>query len=230
MNQPAPLRYATLCLGTRSDAAAWEKGCNDLGLTKAFSCIKAKVTTDDVMGFLGAGADWAFMAGHSGGDDLYGEFTRPTITFKADAITIYEQHKGPSRTLRTNDPAFRMRPLKLVVFAGCAPFTHRGGGCAPVLRELFGGAAILGTETLTGPEMMKMMLGGVGSVRGFFGHYASLRDPVKAWMEAARGIYGGGPPMPHKEVSVEDNFRALDASGQHWKVSNKQVVTAPPVK
>lgn len=230
MNQSAPLRYATLCLGTRNDAAAWEQGCESLGFTKAYSCIKAEVTPADVLQCLGTPADWVFMAGHSGGDDLYGEGTKPHIKFSRDAIVVYNTFSGTPQTVKVGDPTFKLRSVQVVVFAGCAPFT-RFGGCAPILRVLFGNAAILGTSSLTGPTMMKTMFAGIGAARGFFGNYASNgQDAVKAWMSTAQAIYGGGPPMPNKTVSVEDNFRALDASGKHWAISDKKIVPGPAIQ
>jgi len=134
--------------------------------------------------------------------------------------------------LDPNSEAFQMKSVKVLFFTGCCIFIEKW--VLEMLRRIFGNPVILGTVFLTGHGYTHTMFDGLNeSNPGFFKRYAANGgDPVAAWMETARTIYGGAlPDAKHpiiapdgKRISAEENFRALDTSGQEWMIRDKKLI------
>lgn len=82
------------------------------------------------------------------------------------------------------------------------------------LRQLFVNPLLLGYAAVCGVEINKVML------ERFFRRVQPGQNGPKAildaWMEAANSYYGGGP--------IEHMFRAVDVTGQEWKIVGKKIV------
>ncbi len=231
--------YATLSLGTTAQPGIWNKRCTELGLVQMFSSIKLKTPAEEIRSFFGTRADWVLMSGHSDGSDLYGDTMPPFLQFKRDHTIEIMADDGKTRT--TLDPksdAFRMNSVKVLFFTGCCIFLEQTGydlWALKVIRAIFGKPVILGTSFLTGRGYTQTMFDGLNdSNPGFFKHYKDNGgDPVAAWMETARKIYGNAKPdekypilRDGKGVSAEENFRALDVNGQEWMIRDKKLIKA----
>lgn len=209
--------YATLCLGTRRDAATWEAGCDGLGHRRGVSIRAPAPTADALASFFAGDAQWLYLGGHFGGTRLYNEAGTTAVSFGSDAVVVTTP--AGERTLTKGREFMLHTSAFVVLWGGCSVCS--GDATIRTLRSLFGQHVLLGFAGLTGWSMVDTMLGG-GAMRNHF--FKRLRDGgpqtmhavAMAWMGAAAAWYGKGPN--------EAKFRAVDWEGQEWKLADGRIV------
>lgn len=212
------LKFSTLELGNPTDGKTYEAGCRSLGMEAEDSLMTSKPGTAKLTELFAGRPDWVYFSGHFAGGDLWGE-DGDSVTFKSDRVVI---ESGGSNTELVQGDGFQMHVYcSLIIWGGCSACASTG--LIKSMRQLFVNPTILGYAGSTGWKINDAMLGG-GFIRTHF--FANLRAAgsgpydsqtmVKAWMDAAAWGYGGG--------GMESLFRAIDNTGQEWKVVNKKVV------
>ncbi|MBK7543449.1 MAG: hypothetical protein IPP10_17095 [Candidatus Competibacteraceae bacterium] len=204
------MKYSTLDLGDGSDARLWEAGCQKIGMSPENSLIGSSVTAEQLATFFGGLPDWVYFSGHFAPVTLYGDFA--AIDFKPDRITVVTEQE-PSRELLKNASGFRLHELcSVVIWGACSVL--RDEATIRILRQLFWNPLLLGYAAQCGVEINKVMLN-----RFFQRIQPGQNGPdalLGAWMQAANSFYGGGP--------IEHMFRAVDVSGQEWKIVKAKIV------
>jgi hypothetical protein len=210
-------KYATLALGTRADAATWQRGCAAIGFQEGISIRNGRPTAAELKSFFADDANWIFFGGHFGGYTLMNEDFSTKIRFGTDEVTLTSP--GGSDKYAQGD-GFKLHASSLVVlWGGCSVCS--GDSTIRNLRALFGPHVLLGFAGETGWKMVDAMLGAGFIKTDFFerlsGGKAEDVDKVpSAWMATAKAGYGGGPN--------ESKFRTVDWDGQEWKLSGGAIV------
>jgi len=218
--------YSTLCLGTRRDAATWEKGCAGLGMSKVWSIRNPKPTLTDLKNFFARPASWVYFGGHFiMGDDtgqkrkLYNDAIDVTIAFDGDRISV--KAGGESAELKPNGGGFALQSKTwLVLWGGCS--VCNSVSVMHHMRMLFGRHVLLGFNGTTDPSLVDNMLGGGALQESFFRRLEGLDDFVgieaapQAWMAAGAAAVVG--------TTDESKTRAVDLGGQEWALQGGKIV------
>ncbi|MEA3643420.1 MAG: hypothetical protein VBE63_26320 [Lamprobacter sp.] len=211
-------KYATLCLGSRQDAATWNAGCERLGMTQAASVRAPTPSLSQIKDVFASAADWVYFGGHFVGGELYNEGHSLGITFRESKVEI--KANGTTETIERAGKEFKLTEVKVVLWGGCSVCSS--SSTIKTMRRLFGNHVMLGFASLTGWQMVDAMLGGGFIKRQHFfanvGGAASgdLDLVAMAWMDAAKWGYGGGPN--------ESKFRAIKQNGQELKLEKGAIV------
>jgi hypothetical protein len=219
----ADKKQSTLALGTRQDAATWEKGCTGVGIGSLTSLRKSTPDMAELKSFFAETPDWLYFGGHFAGLTLFNE---DRYNNRAGAVSIHfeDDHveikiDGTIERLNKADDTFQLyRNAVVILWGGCSvcdtTYTMK------TLRNLFYPHVLLGFSGSTGVAMVDAMLGnGFIKTKHFFdnvsGKTADLDAVTKAWMTAAQTGYGSGP--------MADRFRAIDFDGQGWKLEGGKI-------
>jgi len=210
--------FSTFVLGSRRDASDWESGCQGLGFRPLQSVRTGHVTLATAQSFFRSSPEWLYMAGHYAGQQLYSENSETTVSFSNDSIGLTTTNG--SATVKKADNTFGLhKNIKVVIWGGCSLLGNADE--VEMMRSWFGEHVMLGFAGLTGWRIVQAMFGGgfIPKNKSFFARLSrnpSSDEVVKAWMETAQLGYGG--------VEMESKFRAVDAEGQGWQLSRKQIV------
>ncbi|HYF08844.1 MAG TPA: hypothetical protein VD970_14570 [Acetobacteraceae bacterium] len=209
--------YSTLSLGTRQDAATWERGCGSIGLTISSSIRKSSPSIAEMKAFFSSSASWIYFGGHFSGMRLYNEDSTASVTFERTQVTLTSG--GTSAVVQQGSSDFNLHvSSRVILWGGCSVCSAQN--TMQTMRSLFGKHVLLGFAGLTGWRMVDAMLGG-----GFLKNHLFTRvkatstapaDVVQAWMGAAKAGYGGG--------ENEVKFRAVDWDGQEWKLEGNKII------
>lgn len=215
---------STLSLGTRPDAATWERGCTNVGIDLLTSIRKASPTMAELKAFFAEQPSWLYMGGHFGSLQLFNDAAHHgkagAVSIKFDMDHVIVDVDGTSEKLSQSDGTFNVHKSVLVIlWGGCSVCdTTR---TMKVLRSVFGPHVLLGFAGMTGWAMVDAMLGnGFIKKNHFFDNVKGKTDDLDAisngWMRAAKAGYGSG--------AMSDRFRAIDFDGQGWKLSEGKIV------
>ena len=212
-------KTSVLALGTRKDAATWEKQCRALGFDVGRVVRKSDPTQDELREYFEVPAHWLYLGGHFGSLQLLNEAEDTWVLFGRDGVTV--QAEKTKVELTKPAKAFRLDAnCEVVLWGGCSVCENRR--TIETLRALFGPHVLLGFAGLTGWKMVDAMLG-AGFIKSghFFDNVAKHVDDadaiVQAWMRAAKKGYGGG--------NMEDRFRCIDRDGREWKLDKGRIRT-----
>ena len=218
------LKTSTLALGSRQDAATWDKGCQSVGVGVLSSIRKATPTIDELKAFFAGAPSWLFLGGHFSSLSLFndaahhGKAGAVSIDFANDRLTI--DVDGTTASLSQADGTFMMDMTAVVIlWGGCSVCdSHR---TIRTLRNLFGKHVLLGFSGVTGWAIVDAVLGNGFIKEGHFfdnvkGKTEDLDAVTNSWMKAAQKGYGSG--------SVGSGFRAVDYDGQGWKLDKGKIV------
>ena len=212
--------YATLSLGTRQDAATWNKGCEARGFGQSVSIRKPKPTLAEISSVFTSSADWLYFGGHYSGGTLYNEDETVRLGFEADRVEVKIDGTEHEIGKNVSDSVFNLDMSSLVIlWGGCSVCS--GSGSIMAMRKLFGPHTLLGFVGSTGWEIVDAMLGAGFLKKGHFFDNLGVGIPTadkaaEAWMAAAKAGYGGVP--------MESKFRAIDMSGQEFKLESGEIV------
>lgn len=218
------LKQSTLSLGSRQDAATWEKGCQSIGIDVLTSIRKATPTMDELTAFFAKAPSWLYMGGHFGSLTLFndaahkGKAGAVSLEFESDKVVINVD--GTTKTLSHADGSFILDMTAVVIlWGGCSVCNTTQ--TMKTLRSLFGKHVLLGFAGETGWAMVDAMLGnGFIKKNHFFENVKGKTDDLEAvaqgWMKAAQAGYGRG--------AMADRFRAIDYDGQGWKLDDGRIV------
>lgn len=207
------MKYSTLELGITADAREWETNCQSLGMSHEHSVIGDSATHAQLTAFFTGRPDWIYFSGHYSTLSLYGDSS--AINFKSDRVTVIKGNNPSNELIKGSEGSagFQLHHFcSMVMWAGCSTLSDVSN--IRTLRQLFDNPLLLGYDGSTGAAINIAML------QRFFqrirpGQYGP-KAVLDAWMEAANSYYGGGP--------IENMFRAVDISGQEWKIVNKQII------
>jgi hypothetical protein len=211
-------QFATLALGSRADAKTWNSGMEALGGKVLTSVRKSSPSFAEISGVFSSGAEWIYLGGHFGRNKLYNESGDTSLVFAHDQITV--KAPGGGGTILKNSSGFNLDlSCVVVLWGGCS--VAYSTETITIMRKLFDQHVLLGFSGMTGATMVNALLGaGFIKQNHFFanlkGDTQKLEGVVQAWMTAASWGYGGG--------GIEDLFRAVDMSGQEWRLSGKKIV------
>jgi hypothetical protein len=222
-------KVATLSLGDRKDAGAWEDGCRRMGYQVVVSVRSPNPSDDELREFFKCDAEWLFFGGHFNLNTLYNharQERRPgglAVQFTDEDVRVFRDEVFQFRLIKTG--GFRLHhSAGLLLWGGCS--TLSSAGTVLTMRKLFGGHTALGFTGKTEWEIVNNLLGaGTIQPNHFFRQYwphAAESFPNdglwarRAWMEAARIGYGG--------QAIEGRFRAVDFDGQSWKLAGGKIV------
>ncbi|MBK8184565.1 MAG: hypothetical protein IPK63_17480 [Candidatus Competibacteraceae bacterium] len=204
------MKYSTLDLGSGDDARLWEARCQQIGMASEHSLINPSPTIEQLTAFFSGCPDWIYFSGHFAPMTLYSDFA--AIDFKSDRVAVLRGTE-PSQELLKNSNAFRLHEFcSVVIWGGCSVL--RDDIAITTLRQLFVNPLLLGYAAKCGVAINNVMLD-----RFFQRVRPGQNSPqalLDAWMQAANSYYGGGP--------IEDMFRAVDITGQEWKIVRAKIV------
>ncbi len=135
------MKYSTLCLGTRGDAATWEKGCRDLGMTCGTSIRSGQPSMTEMEAFFKSQASWLFFGGHFSDGELYNDYddeaadegysTIAGVKFSKEGEIKIASH-GKRKTYKKEAIDFNLdMSAKVILWGGCSTLSN-----APMVSKL----------------------------------------------------------------------------------------------
>lgn len=189
---------ATLSLGTRKDAKYWSQECDSqLAYSKGSTLTKPSPTLGEMESLFGRSDDWLFFGGHfTENEHLYNEDGSVSVRFSSDKITLTTP--DGTKKLDKGDGFQQHKKLKAIFWGGCN--VHAYPAIVKDLRTLFDNPLMIGWRSITGWQILYVVMGGNGNLhpnpeKDFFDRVksdpsseATVRD---AWLAAGAATFWG---------------------------------------
>lgn len=202
---------STLSLGTRKDAIYWSDECaSQLSYTKGATLTKPSPSMNEMETLFGRSDEWLFFGGHfTEQDHLYNENGSVSVRFASDQVTL--KTPAGTKSLKKGDGFKQHAKVKAIFWGGCN--VHSYPAIVKDLRALFGNPLMIGWTSVTGWQILHIVMGGAGNAhpnpaQDFFDRVKanpSSETQVKdAWLGAGAATFWG---------NAKPDFSVIDSSG-----------------
>lgn len=219
-----------LSLGTRSDAARWQNGCETLGMIASGPIRKARPKLAELKAFFLLQPHWIFFGGHFDSRGLFNdrELSQDEgavkIEFNAGGVSVVAD--GKRAKLTRKDREFRLHTnCEVMLWGGCNVCTS--DDTIRELMNLFNNPLLLGFAGTTSPALINKVIDSSKhpvtddvdhASKHFFERISDSSDRAvvrDAWLETTLHVYGNS--------STAARFRAIDPNGQEWEILKGKV-------
>lgn len=149
----------------------------------------------EIEGFFKGSGEWLFLAGHFI-SSLYNEDSSVDVTFGASEVNVTAG--GATKTLTKTNGFNLHRSAKIIFWGGCN--VHSRKGTVSKLRTLFGNPVMIGWKSITGYQILNVMMGAYGNTSpspglDFFDRVKDdpkdVQHVMEAWKGAAEDAFWG---------------------------------------